>query len=151
MTHSEALPPDAQPTERVFGKARAWETAQWQYLVDEATGKVLNVVRRPVPAAPAWKVYELHWRETRGHTAFVQAASESAARQAWIDQAGEPFANEISWTEGSEWIDITELPGPHDPLCCCPSCETARSDLAVEEWRGTPWPPGNGDPGSVVE
>lgn len=68
-------------------------------------------------------LYELVWSETTTNTAYVRATSESAARQAWIDGDFDSVPNGI--VDTNHLIAVSEMPGPHDRLCCCPICEGA--------------------------
>jgi len=67
-------------------------------------------------------LYEIVWQETVIKTAYVRANSESAAQQCWIDGYfdSEPV---VTTSLGAELIQVNEMPGPHDALCCCPRCE----------------------------
>lgn len=68
-------------------------------------------------------LYEIVWTETSVCTAYVRADSESAARQSWID---DNLASSIVRTVTTSHLDeIHEMPGRHDRLCCCPTCEGA--------------------------
>ena len=65
-------------------------------------------------------VYQLKTTAQTEVLHFVRADSESAARQAWIDDAFD-YDRSITYVHDEKLVAVEEI--AHDELCCCPVCE----------------------------
>lgn len=74
-------------------------------------------------------MYVLHWEEAtvERRMAFVEADSESAARQCWIDGHFDDESVLVP-IKTSHTLDLVEEITEHDELCCCPWCMKETDD-----------------------
>lgn len=72
-------------------------------------------------------MYVIDWEETRRYIGFVEAESESAARQAWIDDDLDVRC--AANTAESRQLSIEEC--DHDQLCACPWCFDEEQDAEL--------------------
>lgn len=68
-------------------------------------------------------MYVLRWEEVtvEKRMAYVEAESESAARQCWIDDHFDDEAVLVPM-QTFHTLDNVEEITDHDKLCCCPQC-----------------------------